>query len=92
MTGNSNQQRLQEYIIIVAILVAGTALSFVGFYTFKRHKVNKKSETNTIHAETPQFESEEDKILKILKSSGGSMRQSDINHKCKFSKQKQVNS
>ena len=86
--GNSNQQWWQQYTIIGTILVAGAALSFVGFYTFKRHKVNRKSETNAILAETPQFESEDEKILKILKSSGGSMRQSDINDKCGFSKAK----
>ena len=86
--GNGNQQGWQQYTIIGAILVVGAALSFVGFYTFKRRRINRKPETNAILSETPQFESEDDKILKILKSSGGSMRQSDINEKCGFSKAK----
>jgi len=86
--GSGNQQQLQQYAIIGAIILVGAALSFVGFYTLRRHKVNNKSETHTILAETPQFESEEDKILKILKSSGGSMRQSDIKDNFRFSKAK----
>ena len=86
--GNSNQHGWQQYTIIGAILVVGAVLSFVGFYTFRRRRINGKSETNAILPETSQFESEDDKILKILKSNGGSMRQSDINDKCRFSKAK----
>lgn len=86
--GNSNQQWWQQYTIIGAILIVGASLSFAGFYTFKRRRINRKPETNAILPETSQFESEDDKILKILKSCGGSMRQSDINDKCGFSKAK----
>jgi uncharacterized membrane protein len=39
-------------------------------------------------AETSTVETEEDKIIKILKSSGGSLRQSVIVEQCRFSKAK----
>jgi len=84
---NSNQNEWQQYTIIGVILAVVATLSLVGFYTFKRHKTNSKPATATF-AEASQFESEEDKVLKILKSSGGSMRQSAIAEQCRFSKAK----
>ena len=86
-SSSSNLQTWEQYAIVGGIIATGAALSFVGLYSFRRRKVSKKSEVS-VPAEPPQFESEEDKILKILKTTGGSMRQSDINDKCKFSKAK----
>ncbi len=84
----NNQGSWQTYTIVGGILAAVATLSSVGFYAFKRQRKNGKSQTTTIIPETTQFESEDDKIIKVLKSSGGSMRQSDINEKCRFSKAK----
>jgi uncharacterized membrane protein len=83
-SGSSNQ----DLINVGAILAVVSALSFGGFYAFRRRRGNKKIVENIVVADVPQFESEEDKILKLLKSSGGSLRQSDINDKCRFSKAK----
>jgi len=85
--GSNVSQTWQPYAIILSIIASGAAVSFLGFYSLRRRKVIKKTEKHT-SVQPPQFESEEDKILKILKTSGGSMRQSDINDKCRFSKAK----
>ena len=59
----------------------------VGFYRFKQRKVSK-SAAIVISAESSEAETEESKILKLLKSSGGGMRQSAIVEQCRFSKAK----
>jgi uncharacterized membrane protein len=86
---NSKQSQWQEYTIIVPIVAVAAALSFVGLYTFRRRrKVNGIPASTSIVGEPYKFESEEEKILKILKTSGGSMRQSAITEQCRFSKAK----
>ena len=50
----------------------------------ERHQANKL----WLLAEPVELETEEGKILKLLKSSGGSMRQSAIVDQCRFSKAK----
>lgn len=82
-TGNNGWQ---QYAIIGAVSAVGVALSLLGFYTFKRRKLNGKSASVVLDASP--IESEEDKVIKILKSSGGSMRQSAIAEQCRFSKAK----
>jgi len=74
----------QQYAIIIALSAVGVIVSLLGFYTFKRRRIDNKS---SIASASP-IESEEDKIIKILRSSGGSMRQSAITEQCKFSKAK----
>lgn len=67
-------------------LVAGSS---VGFYIFRRRK-KKKMRIGKI-PEFPEFlgvESDEEKAVKLLKSSGGSLYQSVITEKCRFSKAK----
>ena len=89
LTSNSqstfgNGSDWQQYAIIVAVSAVGVILSLLGFYTFKRRKINAAS---TTLAESPLV-SEEDKVIKLLKSSRGSMRQSEITEQCRFSKAK----
>jgi uncharacterized membrane protein len=78
----------QLYIIILAIVAVGAALSFSGYYMFKRRKALLTTAVVTTPAEGAELETEEGKILKLLKSSGGSMRQSAIVEQCRFSKAK----
>ena len=84
--GNSNQSAFQIYIIIAVVAVVA-ALSFVGFYMLKRRK-SPLATTVVVSAESAELETEEGKILKLLKFSGGSMRQSAIVEQCRFSKAK----
>jgi len=83
-TGNNGWQ---QYAIIGAVAAVGATLSLLGFYRFKRRKLNGKSASVVLEDASP-IESEEDKVIKILKSSGGSMRQSAIVEQCRFSKAK----
>jgi len=86
-TTQSGNNGWQQYAIIGAIVAVLGTLSLLGFYTFKRRKMNGKS-ASVVLPDTSILESEEDKVIKILKSSGGNMRQSAIAEQCRFSKAK----
>jgi uncharacterized membrane protein len=76
----------QQYVIIGLISVI-IAASIIGFYAFRRRK--PKSLTNSAAPiVTSVMETEEEKVVKIIKSSGGSIHQSDIAERCRFSKAK----
>jgi uncharacterized membrane protein len=78
----------QQYAIIGAVSAIAAVASSIGLYIFKRRKANAKTNTNATLAATVKIESEEDKILNILRASGNAMRQSDITEQCRFSKAK----
>jgi len=84
---SDNQNPWQEYTVISAIVAVAATLSFFGFYAFKRRKNNTAVAASTIVAVT-KFETEEDKVLKILRLSGNSLRQSEITEALGFSKAK----
>jgi uncharacterized membrane protein len=84
---SSDNSNWQQYVIIIAVSAVGVTLSLLLFYTFKRRKINTDS-TSTLLAGSSLMESEENKVIKLLKSSGGSMRQSEITDQCRFSKAK----
>jgi uncharacterized membrane protein len=74
---------------IILGLVAIAAGSLIGFYVFNRHKKKEKETVKTPELiGVPIIESDEEKIVKMLKSSGGSLYQSAIVDQCKFSKAK----
>ncbi len=81
-TSNSNWQL---YGVIIALSAAGIALVLYVFYLNKRRK-NKNNET-AFEGLSPVV-SEEEKVLRLLKSSGDSMKQSQITEQCHFSKAK----
>jgi uncharacterized membrane protein len=83
--GNVSINFLQQYGVVFATSVIGVSLFLLGFYAFKHRKTNA---TSTILSDKSPLLSEEDKVMKLLKSSGGSMRQSKITEQCRFSKAK----
>ncbi|HEX7482049.1 MAG TPA: MarR family transcriptional regulator, partial [Candidatus Bathyarchaeia archaeon] len=83
-TGSSPSNGWQFYAIVVPVIAIGVSLSLIGFFMFKKRKRNA---TSDVPAEFPIM-SEEDKVLKILKSFGGSVRQSEITNQSRFSKAK----
>jgi uncharacterized membrane protein len=85
LNDNSNQNEWQLYVVTAAIVAVGFTLGLVGFYMVKRRKTKPAT---GISAESVELETEESKILKLLNSSGGSMRQSAIVEQCRFSKAK----
>jgi uncharacterized membrane protein len=86
-TSLNNNNINQLYLIVGVIIVVGAALSFSGFYMIKRRKASLNTAI-VAPAESAELETEEGKILKLLKSTGGSMRQSAIVEQCRFSKAK----
>jgi uncharacterized membrane protein len=87
LNDNSSQNQVQLFTIIGVAVAVGVTLSLVGFFIFKRQKTLRLKAVVTL-AEPAELETEEGKILKLLKSSGGSMRQSDIVDQSRFSKAK----
>ena len=78
----------QNAILITGVVMTCTGLS-AGFYVFRCHKKKKIEAVKRNEPQSfPQIESDEDRILKLLKSSGGSLHQSVIADQCKFSKAK----
>lgn len=75
---------LQQYLTIL-VISAIAAASIFGFYFIRRRRV---SEQLTMLATLAPIESEEEKIVKLLKLSGGSLKQSEITERCRFSKAK----
>ncbi len=71
---------------IAIITAVAVALPLTGVYVVKHRK--SKSKTANDVSMPSAIESEEEKILKILKASGNTMRQSDITEQCRFSKAK----
>ena len=84
----SNGENLSQYgYVVLGIIGAGIGISLLGFYAFKKRKNNGKS-SQTIITQPASIETDEDKVLKLLKNAGGTMKQSDITEACGFSKAK----
>ncbi len=84
-TGGSNP--LQSNIFSIAIAAIVIPVSAIGFYAFKKRR-NNNQQTSTAPSQPSVIETEEDKILKLLKTAGGSMRQTEITERLGFSKAK----
>ena len=84
-----NDNGWQQNIIIAGFASAiAIALPLVGFYMIKRRKSKAAANSKLAPLGISTLESDEDKIVRIIKSSGGSIHQSDITEQCKFSKAK----
>jgi uncharacterized membrane protein len=78
----------QQYAVIGAGLTVAIAAALLGLYLVKIRKPRARVSTSETPARTPLIESDEEKIIKIIRSSGGSMRQVAITEQCGFSKAK----
>jgi uncharacterized membrane protein len=85
-SGSSNQNPWGEYAAFSAIVAVAAILSYVGLYRSKQQKKVITVAASPV-ASTVNFETEEDKVLKILRLTG-KMRQSDITEALGFSKAK----
>ncbi len=77
----------QNGLIIGGILTAGISVSLIGFYALKKRKGNGMPTQTTI-VQPAAIATDEDKILALLRTSGGTMRQSEVTERCGFSKAK----
>ncbi|MGB6067157.1 MAG: helix-turn-helix domain-containing protein [Desulfomonilaceae bacterium] len=85
--GSSGPTPRQYGFLIILVVAAGIAVSVLGFYVVKRRRGNGKTAQET-SVPPSALVTEEDKILRLLRTSGGTMRQSEITERTKFSKAK----
>ncbi len=77
----------QNGMITVGV-VAVAAVSLAGYYTFGRKRKKIRSNQETEASVQLEIETDEEKVVKLLRSSGGKLFQSAITEKCNFSKAK----
>jgi len=84
---NQNAYGGQQNAIIAlgsATIIAGV---LIGFYAFRRRNRKEVTQTSVAFGGTV-MESDEEEIIKVIRSSGGSLHQSMIVEQCRFSKAK----
>jgi uncharacterized membrane protein len=86
-SNETNNAGLGSYGLVILAAVSAVALIALGFYVFKRRGKNNKQTTQD-PPKTTVTDTEEDKVTKILKSHGGTMRQSQVTEETRFSKAK----
>jgi uncharacterized membrane protein len=73
----------------IILLTVAAACSSAGFYLFKRRGRMQSTQVSEPRAYVlPSIESDEEKIVNLLRSSNGTLHQSVIVEQCKFSKAK----
>ena len=77
-----------EQPLVIGSISATAVASIVTFYLIKHRKPKATAKTEEVAATAPAVESDEEKITKILRFSGGHVRQSVITEQCRFSKAK----
>jgi len=86
---SDNEVGWSQSILITAVSAIVIVVSLLGFYLVRRNKQKAKDvPTAATFAGTALDESNEEKILKILQSSGGALNQTAIAEQCRFSKAK----
>jgi uncharacterized membrane protein len=79
---------LQQNTNLIVSLVIMVSVSSILFYLLKRQKRAKRATMEPEFPIPPEMENDEEKIVRTLKSAGGSLHQSQIAEQCKFSKAK----
>jgi uncharacterized membrane protein len=79
---------LQQNMNLIISLVMIASGSSILFYLLKRQKRAKRAAMEPKAPILPEMESDEEKIVRTLKSAGGNLYQSQIVEQCKFSKAK----
>jgi uncharacterized membrane protein len=86
-----NENSINFPLGAIAAIILATAIgsSLAVFFAIRRRKRRETEITKLpTFKDMPGFESEEEKVLKVVRSSGGSLNQSIIAEQCKFSKAK----
>ena len=85
---NTNGDWWQQYNLLAAILAIAIASLLAGVYVLRRRKLKAQVAATASLAGVSLIESDEERIINLMRSSGGKMRQSAITEQCKFSKAK----
>ena len=76
-------------LFIVAVLGSGgVGIVAIGFFIFKQRRRQKEELTKLNEFPSREVESDQEKILQLLKSSGGNLKQSEVSDKLRFSRAK----
>jgi len=79
---------LREYRFLIAGIIAAVGVSSVGFWLLRARRKEDEEKPIPIERTTFETENDEDKVVRILKASQGSLYQSTITKRCRFSKSK----
>ncbi len=90
LTGISQNQTTYDWQlpVIALSLAAITAAALTGFYLFKRRSRKERRHDGNTFLGSGGLEGDEEEIVKVIRLSGGSQRQSIIAEQCRFSKAK----
>jgi uncharacterized membrane protein len=77
----------QNVMVVLGLVVIG-GISSASYYTFRRRRKKPVSLAQPKVPVLAEIESDEEKVVKLLRSSGGGLFQSAITQQCKFSKAK----
>jgi uncharacterized membrane protein len=83
---NTNGNRWPLYATAIAGTATVLAAVFAGFYLLQKRKQAAQNQKSV--DSPPLIESDEEKIVNLVKASKGNMRQTDITEQCHFSKAK----
>jgi uncharacterized membrane protein len=84
---SGNDVSWSQSILIAAVSAIAVVVSIIGVYVVRRNKQKAKTVPAALTSAT-LTESDEEKILKVIQSSGGSLNQTAIAEQCRFSKAK----
>ena len=86
---DGNEVGWPQNTLIAVVSAIAVAASLIGFYMVRRNKQKTKDgSTVATFAGTTLIESDEEKILKTIRNSGGVLNQTAIAEQCRFSKAK----
>src|SRR5271157_1551 len=78
----------KDAAIIAGIIIAAAACSMTLYEVTRRKRKKRKEQEKAEHKDLPEIESDEEKILSLLKTSEKAVNQSSIAEQCRFSKAK----
>ena len=88
-TGGLNSNGIVNPLVVAVLAVGGLGAAAIGVFIF-RHKSGQKE--GLLKSDEPpswqKVESDQDKILELLQSSGGNLKQSEVCNKLRFSRAK----
>jgi uncharacterized membrane protein len=84
-SANSGQQ---PYLLIGSVSAVAVAAAIASWFFLANRRRKQNSKELTVSSTVTLLETEEEKVIKVLRSNGGSAYQSAITEQCRFSKAK----
>ena len=87
-TKNVSSNSFLDLFTVAAIGSAGLAITAIGFVIFKQRGQKEEELRLTEFPTLQEVESDQDRVLQLLESSGGNLKQSEVCNKLRFSRAK----